>query len=53
VISKASLTQEETSIFGERAAIRQYDGNVSREEAEKGALEDIEKIREMKAVGII
>ena len=41
-----NLTEEEKEIFEERAAIREFDGNVSREEAEAGALEDIIKIRE-------
>jgi hypothetical protein len=45
MISKAQLTEEETQIFGERAAIREFDGNQTKDIAEKGALEDIEKIR--------
>ncbi|MFH0857576.1 MAG: hypothetical protein V1848_02400 [Candidatus Magasanikbacteria bacterium] len=43
MLKKTDLTEEEMQIFGERAAIREYDGNQKREEAEKGALQDIER----------
>lgn len=35
-------------MFEERAAIREFDGGMTREEAEKQAAEDVEKLREKK-----
>jgi hypothetical protein len=47
MITRADLTEWETFVFGERAAIREYDGNQTRAEAERGALQDIERRREL------
>lgn len=39
------MTENEKDYFEERAAIRQYDGKMSREEAERLAKQDLEKKR--------
>lgn len=35
-------------MFEERAAIREFDAGMTREEAEKQSMEDVEKLREKK-----
>lgn len=37
------LTDHEKEIYEERAAIREYDGNMPRKDAERMALKDIER----------
>jgi hypothetical protein len=44
-MTPTALTDAERAYFEERAAIRQYDGHQSREKAEAGALEDLERWR--------
>jgi len=39
------LTEDELDIFEERAAIMEFDGGLSRAEAEKEAMKEIEKRR--------
>lgn len=39
------MTEDEQDLYEERAAIREYDGGYTREEAEKLALQDIENMR--------
>ena len=48
MLKRTDLTEEETSDFGERAAIYEYDANVPRGEAERLALIDIENRRNRK-----
>lgn len=48
MLKRSDLTEEETHDFGERAAIREYDGGMSRADAEAAALQDIEERRERK-----
>lgn len=36
-----SLTEQEKELFEERSAIMEYDGGLSREQAEKEALQDV------------
>lgn len=48
MLKRSDLTEEETHDWAERAAIREYDGGMTREEAEKAALRDIEERRKRK-----
>ncbi len=41
-----TMTSDEREYWEERAAIREYDGGQSREDAERGALEDLHRKRE-------
>jgi hypothetical protein len=45
MLSRADLTDHEREIWDERAAIREYDGNMPRKDAERMALKDIERRR--------
>jgi hypothetical protein len=45
MLSRADLTDHEREIWDERAAIREYDGNMPRKDAEQMALKDIETRR--------
>lgn len=47
-MKKEELTPDEVLDFGERAGIREYDGGMSRADAEAAALQDIEERRKRK-----
>ena len=42
------MTDEEKAIFDERAGIREYDGGMTRAQAERLAMGDLERIMEKK-----
>ena len=39
------MTDEWTELFNERAAIREYDGGMSRREAEEKAAQEVERLK--------
>lgn len=47
MLTVADLTEKEEEIYQERAGIMEFDGNMTRMEAEMRALEEIEKKRKL------
>ena len=47
MLNPSDLTENERDAYEERAAIYEYDANMSRREAERKALQDIEKKRRL------
>jgi hypothetical protein len=47
MLTVADLTEKEEEIYQERAAIMEYDGNMTRREAEMRALDEIERKRRL------
>lgn len=47
MLAPSDLTEAELDWYEERAAIYEYDANMSRREAERKALQDIEKKRRL------